>query len=67
VDLASQSSERLAQNVEVLGRLRHEFACLTLGDLDVTLEDVVVTEAQLHCGNGHRLGNGAEVEHTLFT
>lgn len=66
MDGAGQAAEGLAQNVQVLGRLDHELASITLGDLDVPLEHGIVAEAQLKGSNGHGLGNGAEVEHALL-
>lgn len=66
VDKTSKAAESVAENLQVLGGLNHQFTCITLGDLDVALEDGVVAEAKLHGGNSHSLGNGAEVENTLL-
>lgn len=66
VNGAGQAAESIAQDIQVLGGLNHELASIALGDLDVTLEHGVVAEAQLERSNGHRLGNGTEVEHTLL-
>lgn len=66
MDGAGQAAESLAQDVQVLSGLNHELASITLGDLDITLEDGIVAEAQLEGSNGHGLRNSAEVEHTLL-
>lgn len=60
-------AEGSTENTQVLRRLEHQLASLTLGDLDVTLENRGVAEAEFQRGNGHGLRNSAEVEDTLLT
>ena len=64
---ASVLAEHLVDQTQVLGRLHHQLASITLGDLDVALEDCWVAEAQFEGSNGHGLGNRTEVEHALLT
>lgn len=59
--------ENLADGVEILRALRHELARIALGDLDISLEEVLILEAQLECCDGHALGNCAKVEHALVS
>lgn len=66
VDLARVDPEGVAKDTEVLSRLVHKITSVTLGDLDVFLEDFGVTEAQFHGGNSHGLRDGTEVENTLL-
>lgn len=66
MDLASQASESVAEDTQVLGRLHHEIASFALGDLDVALKYCGVAEAQRQRRNGHRLRDSAEIENTLF-
>lgn len=67
MNLARVLAEGSTEDTQVLRRLEHQLARLTLGDLDVTLEDRGVAEAELQRGNGHRLRDRAEVKHTLLT
>lgn len=53
-------------NSQVLGRLEHQLACITLGDFNVPLEHIWVPETKLQCGNCHGLRNGAEIKNTLL-
>ena len=66
MDGPGQAAESLGQDLQVLSGLNHELASVTLGDLDITLEDGIVAEAQLEGGNGHGLRDGAEIEYTLL-
>ena len=66
VNLTGEFTESITENTEVLGRSEHQAASITLGDLDITLEDIVVAEAQLQRGNSHSLGDSTEVEDTLL-
>lgn len=66
-DLASVSPEDFADELQILCRLNHQLARLTLGDLDVLLEESIVLEASLERRNGHGLRDSAEVEHTLLS
>lgn len=64
---ADVSAEDVANGKEVLRRLEHNLAGITLGDLDVPLENSRVAEDELHSSNGHGLGNGNKVEAALVT
>ena len=66
VDFAGVLPETVAKNAKVLGRLVHKLTCLSLGDLDVLLENVGVAETQFHGRDSHGLRDGAEVEDTLL-
>lgn len=66
VDEACVFFESLTQDTKILGGLEHELTSITFGDLDIAFEDGIVAEAKLQGRNSHRLGNGAEVEHTLL-
>lgn len=65
LDSSCVSPEDIAYCDEVLSALKHDLAGITLGDLDVPLENVGVSEDELQCGNGHALGDGNKVEDTL--
>lgn len=67
MDFTREPAEYLVDKVQVLSRFQHQLASVTLGNLDVTLKDSRVAEAQFKSSNGHGLGNRAKVEHALLT
>ena len=66
MDAAGVSAEDIAHDAQILGGIQHQPTGLPLGDLDVAFEHGRVPETQLEGGNGHGLGNGAEVEDALL-
>lgn len=66
LDLAHVSPEDVAHKLEILRGFEHQLASVAFGDLDVSLENVVILETSVEGSDGHGLRDGAEVEHTLF-
>ena len=66
VDLGRILLENLRHQLKVLCRLNHQLARVSLGDLHVPLEHIVVLEADIQGSNGHGLRDSAEVENALL-